>query len=184
MEEQGVPKLLHRRVIWLTGLSGSGKTTLANAVKESLDRMELRSCLLDGDHLRNGLNKDLSFTPKDRKENIRRAGEVAKLLADTGQIVLASFISPYQADRDLVRGMFLPGEFMEVYVQCPLDICKRRDPKGLYRKAEAGQIKEFTGMSAPYEIPLRPDLVIPTHQLGIDASVNKILAALLASSPP
>jgi adenylylsulfate kinase len=165
-------------VLWFTGLSGSGKSTLANAVNLDLHQLGIRSYVLDGDNIRHGLNSDLSFGKEDRKENIRRIGEVAKLFVDSGQIVLSAFISPFREDRELVRSMFEPGEFMEIYVNCPLDVCEDRDPKGLYVKARRGQIPDFTGISSPYEIPDRPEIIIQTNTMTIDESVNKILSSL------
>lgn len=136
-------------VLWFTGLSGSGKSTLANAVDHMLFQESYRSFVLDGDNIRHGLNSDLSFLPKDRKENIRRIGEVAKLFVESGQIVSTAFISPFLEDRELVRKMFAPGEFIEIYVNCPIYVCEDRDPKGLYKKARKGEILEFTGISSP-----------------------------------
>lgn len=165
-------------VLWLTGLSGSGKSTLANAVDAKLYELQVRSYVLDGDNIRHGLNKGLGFSEADRKENIRRIGEVAKLFVDSGQIVLTAFISPFQDDRLTVRHLFHDGEFIEVYVKCPLDECEKRDPKGLYRKARDGEIPDFTGISSPYEEPINPELVIETDKLSIDEAVDKILAFL------
>ncbi|MBT2755508.1 adenylyl-sulfate kinase [Mesobacillus foraminis] len=165
-------------VLWFTGLSGSGKSTLANAVNLNLHQLGIRSYVLDGDNIRHGLNSDLSFGKEDRKENIRRIGEVAKLFVDSGQIVLSAFISPYREDRELVRSMFEPGEFMEIFVNCPLDVCEDRDPKGLYEKARKGQIPDFTGISSPYETPDRPEITIQTNTMTIDESVHKILSIL------
>jgi adenylylsulfate kinase len=134
--------------------------------------------ILDGDNIRHGLNKDLGFSPKDRTENIRRIGEVAKLFTEAGMVVLTAFISPYRADRDQVRALMRAGDFIEVHVDCALDVCEQRDPKGLYKKARAGQIPEFTGISAPYEPPMSPELVIRSDQLAIDASVDCLIAFL------
>jgi len=148
--------------IWFTGLSGSGKSTIAREVEKILYERGVHSYVLDGDNVRHGLNKDLGFSPEDRNENIRRIGEVAKLFVDAGLIVMTAFISPYRADRNSVRALMQNGDFIEVYVKCDLEVCEQRDPKGLYKKARAGEIKEFTGISAPYEEPLEPELVIDT----------------------
>lgn len=165
-------------VLWFTGLSGSGKSTLANAVDYALFQENYQSYVLDGDNIRHGLNKDLSFGNEDRKENIRRIGEVAKLFVDSGQIVSTAFISPFREDRNIVREMFKEGEFIEIYLNCPLQICEYRDPKGLYRKARKGEIPNFTGISSPYEIPQNPEVVIDTEKMTIDQSVENILTFL------
>ena len=164
--------------VWLTGLSGSGKSTIAVELENRLWERGARSYILDGDNIRHGLNKNLGFSPEDRTENIRRIGEVAKLFTDAGMIALTAFISPYRADRDQVRALMREGDFVEVYVDCPLDVCEQRDVKGLYQKARAGQIKEFTGISAPYEAPLEPELTIRTHEQDVAESVRQILAYL------
>jgi adenylylsulfate kinase len=161
--------------VWFTGLSGSGKSTLANLLEKALWERDVRAFVLDGDNIRHGLNKDLGFSPKDRTENIRRIGEVAKLFTEAGVVNVTAFISPYRADRDLVRQMMRPGDFVEVYVSCRLDECERRDPKGLYKKARAGQIPEFTGISAPYEAPEQPELVLDTSDETPDRSVERLL---------
>ncbi|MDR1378377.1 MAG: adenylyl-sulfate kinase [Synergistaceae bacterium] len=148
------------RVLWFTGLSGSGKSTVANLVDKKLFSMGLRSCVLDGDNVRHGLNKDLGFTEEDRVENIRRVAEVAKLMIDAGLIVLVAFISPFQKDREYARSLFAPGEFIEVFVDTSLEACEQRDPKGLYKKARIGEIPNFTGINAPYERPEHPELVV------------------------
>lgn len=165
-------------VLWFTGLSGSGKSTLANAVDQALFNQGAHSYVLDGDNIRHGLNKDLSFDVEDRKENIRRIGEVAKLFVDSGQIVSTAFISPFREDRNLVRSLFEPGEFIEIFVCCPINVCEDRDPKGLYKKARNGEIPDFTGISSPYEIPAQPEVTIDTDQLTIEDSVMKIIAYL------
>jgi bifunctional enzyme CysN/CysC len=165
-------------VVWLTGLSGSGKSTLATEVERELFNLGKQAYVLDGDNVRHGLCSDLAFSPLDRKENIRRVGELAKLFADAGLICVTAFISPYRADRDLVRGMLNPGQFLEVYVNAPLEICERRDPKGLYAKARAQEIREFTGVSAPYEPPIQPELELRTDQLTVAESVARILDQL------
>jgi adenylyl-sulfate kinase len=163
------------RVIWLTGLSGSGKSTISNELERELFNLGRHAYVLDGDKLRHGLCSDLAFSPKDRKENIRRVGEVARLFADAGIICITAFISPYRGDRDLVRQMLQTGQFVEVYVNAPIGVCEQRDPKGLYAKARANQIKEFTGVSAPYEAPERPEIELHTDQLSPAESVAKIL---------
>jgi adenylylsulfate kinase len=165
-------------VIWFTGLSGSGKSTLANAVANRLYVEKVRNYVLDGDNIRHGLNKDLGFSEADRTENIRRIGEVAKLFVDGGQIVLTAFISPFQADRQLVRTLLEEQEFIEVFVKCPLDTCEKRDPKGLYQKARQGLIPDFTGISSPYEEPENPELIIETNQNSIEESVDIVIQYL------
>ena len=164
--------------IWMTGLSGSGKSTLAVALEKRLWDRGIRSYVLDGDNVRHGLNKDLGFSPKDRTENIRRIGEVAKLFTDAGVINVTAFISPYRADRDSVRALMDAGDFIEVLVDCPVEVCERRDVKGLYKKARAGEIPEFTGISAPYEAPLSPELTVHTDQHGEEECLNQLLAYL------
>lgn len=162
-------------VLWFTGLSGSGKSTLANAVQERLYEMGHLTYVLDGDNIRHGLNKNLGFSPEDREENIRRIGEVSKLFADAGLIAMTAFISPYRADRDKARALVPEGRFIEIYVKVPLEVAEERDPKGLYKKARAGEIKEFTGIDAPYEEPLKPELVIDTSELNLEESVDKVI---------
>lgn len=165
--------------LWLTGLSASGKSTLAFALEQELHRRKVRCSVLDGDEMRYGLSKDLGFSPQDRAENIRRAGHVAKFLVDAGIIVITSFISPYRADRDQVRSLFAKSRFYEVHLDCPLEICEQRDPKGLYRKAREGTLKEFTGISAPYESPLAPELILPTGCLKVEESLELLLTFAL-----
>lgn len=165
-------------LLWLTGLSASGKSTLAREVESRLFEQKKLVYVLDGDNVRHGLNKNLGFSPQDREENIRRIGEVAKLFADAGLITITAFISPYRADRDKVRALLDAGRFVEIFVKCDLDVCEKRDPKGLYKKARAGEVKEFTGISAPYEEPLRPELVIDTSHESVDQSVRKIIEFL------
>ncbi len=150
-------------LIWLTGLSAAGKSTIANLVEKELFERGIRTYVLDGDNVRHGLNANLGFSPEDRKENIRRIGEVAKLMVDAGIIVLTAFISPYREDRDAVRILFDEGDFIEVYIKCCLGECEKRDPKGMYKKARAGIIKNYTGISAPYEEPASPELVVDTE---------------------
>ncbi|MGJ7919335.1 adenylyl-sulfate kinase [Neobacillus sp. LXY-4] len=165
-------------VLWFTGLSGSGKSTLANAVDHELFSQGYHSYVLDGDNIRHGLNRDLSFGKADRKENIRRIGEVAKLFVDSGIIVSSAFISPFREDRELVRKMFAADEFIEIYLNCPIQICEYRDPKGLYKKARQGKIEDFTGISSPYEIPDSPEIIIETNNMTIEHSVKQILSYL------
>jgi adenylylsulfate kinase len=162
-------------IVWLTGLSGSGKSTIAVDLEKRLWERGVRAYILDGDNIRHGLNKNLGFSPTDRTENIRRIGEVAKLFTDAGMVALTAFISPYRADRDQVRALVPPGDFVEVHVDCPIDVCEQRDVKGLYKKARAGEIKEFTGISAPYEAPLTPELSIDTSRQDVEASARQIL---------
>lgn len=165
-------------VLWFTGLSGSGKSTLANAVDHALFKQRYMSYVLDGDNIRHGLNSDLSFKIEDRKENIRRIGEVAKLFVDSGQIVSSAFISPFREDRELVRNMFASEEFFEIFLNCPIQVCENRDPKGLYKKARKGEISDFTGITSPYEIPNHPEIIIDTNKITIEESVEKILSYL------
>ena len=164
--------------MWFTGLSGSGKSTIAVAVEKSLWDRGVRSYILDGDNIRHGLNNDLGFSPEDRTENIRRIGEVAKLFTDGGVLNLTAFISPYRSDRDRVRSIMGEGDFIEVHVDCPVEECERRDVKGLYAKARAGKIPEFTGISAPYEAPEKPEIVLETAKLSEEQSVAKVLEYL------
>jgi adenylylsulfate kinase len=166
--------------IWLTGLSGSGKSTVAVDLEKALWASGVRSYILDGDNIRHGLNKNLGFSPTDRTENIRRIGEVAKLFTDAGMVAITAFISPYRADRDQVRALMQPGDFIEVFVDCPLEVCEQRDVKGLYQKARAGQIPEFTGISAPYEAPLQPELTVRTGSQSVEQSVKQVLDYLAA----
>ena len=166
-------------VIWFTGLSGSGKTTLANAVELELNkRFKAHTYLLDGDNIRTGLNADLGFSKEDREENIRRIGEVAKLFVDAGLIVLTAFISPFRKDRQLVKTILPAGTFLEIFVDCPLEICEKRDPKGLYVKARKGVIRDFTGVNSPYEEPSEPDLVVHTDQLSVKESAGLVINLL------
>ena len=165
-------------VLWYTGLSGSGKSTLALALEEKLFEQGHLCMVLDGDNIRHGLNKNLGFSPEDREENIRRIGEVAKLFADAGLIIMTAFISPYSKDRNLARMLLEKNEFIEIFVKVPLNIAEDRDPKGLYKKARAGEIKDFTGIDAPYEEPQNPELIIETDKLDLEKSVNKIIEYL------
>ena len=163
------------RLIWLTGLSGSGKTTLALRLEHYLFHQGYKAFLLDGDNVRNGLNKDLGFTEKDRNENLRRIGEVAKLMLDAGLIVISAFISPYKTERKAVKEIVGEDRFIEVYVNCPLNVCEELDVKGLYAKARKGIIPDFTGISAPYETPLNPDVEVKTVEESIEKSLSKII---------
>lgn len=165
-------------VLWFTGLSGAGKSTLANAVEALLFQKQHHSYLLDGDNIRHGLNKGLGFSDADRVENIRRIGEVAKLMADAGLITLTAFISPFRADRDLVRALFQGDEFIEIYVEAPLEVCEQRDPKGLYKKARAGEIKNFTGIDSRYEEPLTPELNINTARFSLEECAEQVVSYL------
>jgi len=177
LEREG---LLKQRgaTIWLTGLSGSGKSTLAVTTEAALLEHGHLAYVLDGDNVRHGLNRNLGFSPEDRTENIRRIGEVAKLFTDTGVIVFTSFISPYRADRDAARALFDEGDFIEVHLAASVKTCEERDPKGLYQKARDGEIPEFTGISAPYEAPESPELVLDTGVLGVEESVSRIIEYL------
>ena len=165
-------------VIWLTGLSGSGKSTLAKLLEKALLESGKMAYSLDGDTLRSGLNRDLGFSEEDRKENIRRAGEICRLLYDAGLIVITSFISPFKADRHAVRKLFPEGKFVEVYIKASLEVCEKRDTKGLYRKARNGEIKNFTGINSPYEEPLSPELVIDSEKEDAKKSLSRLLEFL------
>lgn len=165
-------------VIWFTGLSGSGKSTVACEVEHALIENGHNSYVLDGDNIRHGLNKNLGFSPEDRTENIRRIGEVAKLFCEGNVITLTAFISPYKEDRNTARDLVPAGQFLEIYCYAPLDVCEERDPKGLYKKARAGEIPEFTGISAPYEEPDKPELVLDTSKESLEESTRKVLDLL------
>lgn len=165
-------------ILWFTGLSGSGKSTVANAVESKLLSLDKHSYLLDGDNVRHGLNKDLGFSDTDRVENIRRIGEVAKLFVDAGNIVLTAFISPFIADREQVRALVEPGQFLEVFIDTPLEVCEARDPKGLYKKARAGEIKHFTGIDSEYQAPINPEIHIKTAELSIEQCAEQVVAKL------
>lgn len=165
-------------ILWFTGLSGAGKSTLANAVEERLNQLSCRTYVLDGDNIRHGLCNDLGFSDEDRTENIRRIGEVSKLFVDAGVLALTAFISPFRADRDIVRGLVNEGDFIEVYVKCDLEICEERDVKGLYKKARAGEIPAFTGISSPYEEPLNAEVVVDTGAQSLEESVDQVIDAL------
>ncbi len=166
-------------ILWFTGLSGSGKSTLAHAVEERLFAMGCNTYVCDGDNIRHGLCGDLGFSPEDRVENIRRIGEVVKLFMDAGVIALTAFISPYRADRERARKLVAAGDFIEIYCRCPVEVCEGRDVKGLYRKARAGEIKEFTGISAPYEEPEAAEIAIDTGTEPVEACVEKVIGYLI-----
>src|SRR5580698_8866825 len=165
-------------VLWFTGLSACGKSTIANTVDHLLHSRGKHSFVLDGDNIRMGLNKNLGFSAEDRAENIRRIGEVAKLFASSGSIALTAFISPYRADRDKVREIMPAGEFIEIFVDASLETCEKRDPKGLYKKARAGEIKNFTGISDPYEAPSKPELILDSDNKNIDQLADEVIAYL------
>lgn len=172
----------HRSAIfWFTGLSGSGKSTLSHVIEEYLHRIGCRTIVLDGDNVRHGLCGDLSFSVKDRKENVRRIGEVCKLFMDAGVIVLSAFISPFREDRNRVRSMVKSGEFFEIYCKCPIEVCEQRDVKGLYKKAKNGEIEQFTGISSPYEAPECPELILNTSDVDLNDCADKIISTLLQS---
>ena len=165
-------------ILWFTGLSGAGKSTLSVEVEKELHKRGIHTYVLDGDNIRHGLNKNLGFSPQDRKENIRRIGEVSKLFVDAGVMTLTAFISPYREDREMVRNLVEDGEFIEIYVKCSLEECEKRDPKGLYKKARAGEIKGFTGIDDPYEEPVNPELVVETDRDTLEQSVEKVIRYL------
>ena len=166
-------------IIWFTGLSGSGKSTLAHAVEEALHQRGCRTFVLDGDNVRHGLCGDLGFSVQHRQENIRRIGEMAKLFMEAGVIVLTAFISPYRADRERVRGMVNYDDFMEIYCDAPIEVCEARDVKGIYKKARAGLIPEFTGISSPYEVPKSPELTVNTGEVELEACVQQIIGEMV-----
>lgn len=169
----------HRSVmLWFTGLSGAGKSTLAHAVEERLHQTGCRTFSFDGDNVRHGLCSDLGFSDQDRVENIRRVGEMGKLFLEAGVIALTAFISPFRSDRERVRSLMPHGEFFEIYCHCPLEVCEERDVKGLYKRARAGEIKNFTGISSPYEEPENPELVVDTGGLSLEESVAQVIAML------
>lgn len=169
-------------IVWFTGLSGAGKSTIAHEVEERLHQMGCRTFVLDGDNVRHGLCGDLGFSAEDRVENIRRIGEVTKLFMEAGVIVLTAFISPFRADRAKVRAMVQPGEFMEIYCKCPIEVCEERDVKGLYKKARTGEIRQFTGISSPYEEPDRPELSVDTSSSSLDECVQQVVDLLSSGS--
>jgi adenylyl-sulfate kinase len=169
-------------LLWFTGLSGSGKSTIANALDVALHERGYHTFLLDGDNVRHGLCSDLGFSDEDRVENIRRIGEVSKLFSDSGLIVLSAFISPFVSDRRMVRKLFPAGEFIEVFMDTPLDTCEDRDPKGLYKKARAGEIKRFTGIDSPYEVPPHPEVRLDTSTMSVDECVEVLINHLARNS--
>ena len=184
IDKQSRANIKHQvpKIIWLTGLSGAGKSSIANLIEKKLIAKTRHSYLLDGDNVRHGLNKDLGFTDADRVENIRRIAETAKLMLDAGLIVITSFISPFRAEREMARNLFDKGEFIEVFVEASLEVCEKRDPKGLYKKARAGEIKNFTGIDSPYQPPEHPELVIDTVTLTLEQAADKIIGYLEAIS--
>ncbi|MFN8578768.1 MAG: adenylyl-sulfate kinase [Candidatus Sericytochromatia bacterium] len=167
-------------ILWFTGLSGSGKSTLSTNLEIKLFNNNIKTYILDGDNIRKGLNKDLGFSDSERTENIRRIGEVSKLFVDAGLVTLVAFISPFQSDRNIVRKLVKDGEFIEIFVNCSLEHCEKRDIKGLYKKARSGELKQFTGIDSPYEIPSNPELVINTESKNIEECVNEIYEYLLS----
>ena len=175
VEERRLRNKHHSFVLWFTGLSGSGKSTIANALAAELFSKNINTYVLDGDNIRHGLNKDLGFSDDDRKENIRRIAEVSKLFVDNGTIAITAFISPFREDRESARSILPEGEFIEVYIKCPLQACEERDPKGLYKKARNGEISSFTGIDSPYEEPVQPELTIDTEGLSVQQSVAQIV---------
>lgn len=179
-QDRSLIKNQRSAILWFTGLSGSGKTTLAHALEDRLFKLNYHTYVLDGDNLRQGLCQDLQFSDKDRHENIRRVGEVGKLFVDSGIITLTAFISPFRVDRASIKNLFSSQDFFEIYCDCPLDVCEKRDVKGLYKLARQGDIKEFTGISSPYEVPLKPDLTIKTGEQTIDQSISQLMDFLLS----
>lgn len=165
-------------VLWFTGLSGSGKSTLAHAVEEKLYQQGLNTFVLDGDNVRHGLNKDLGFSDQDRKENIRRISEAAKLMLEAGVITLTAFISPFKEEREMARSLMPHGDFIEIHCFCPLEVCETRDVKGLYKRARKGEIKDFTGISSPYEAPVKPELRVDTDTLTLKEGAEQVIALL------
>lgn len=165
-------------VLWFTGLSAAGKSTLAHAVEEALYDMGCRTFVLDGDNVRHGLNRDLGFSIEDRDENLRRVGETAKLFLEAGTIVLAAFISPLRREREMIRTLMPHGDFLEIYCEASIEVCEQRDPKGMYQKARKGEIKDFTGISSPYEPPIKPELTVHTGGQTLEDSVSQVLALL------
>ncbi len=161
-------------VLWFTGLSGSGKSTVASSLEKRLHDMGKLTYTLDGDNVRHGLNSDLGFSDEDRVENIRRIGEISKLFVDAGVITIATFVSPFREDRQKVRDL-LGKDFVEIYIDCPIEVCEKRDPKGIYKKARAGEIKHFTGIDSPYESPISPEIVVSTHLNTLDECVDKLV---------
>ena len=162
-------------VIWFTGLSGSGKSTLAHSIEEELNKLGCRTFVLDGDNIRHGLSSDLNFSDDDRKENIRRIGETAKLMVDAGIITMTAFISPFRKDRNLVRQLFLQDDFIEIYCKASLEVCELRDVKGLYKRARTGEIERYTGIDSPYEAPINPELIVDTENESLKESISKVI---------
>ncbi|PFD43871.1 adenylyl-sulfate kinase [Bacillus cereus] len=177
-DERRVKNEHHSFVVWFTGLSASGKSTVANGVARKLFEKNIGNYVLDGDNIRHGLNKDLGFSESDRMENIRRIGEVAKLFVDQGTVVLTAFISPFRVDRKQVRDLLAADEFIEVFVKCPIEECEKRDPKGLYKKARQGDIKQFTGIDSPYEEPEQAELIVETHKYSIEECAEQVVKYL------
>ena len=169
---------MKKMCIWLTGLSGSGKSTIAEKLNLNLKEKGYHSYVLDGDKLRDGLNKDLGFSDEHRKENIRRAGEVSKLFFDAGLVVIVAFISPFRTDRQMIRNLYFHEDFVEVFVDAPLDVCEKRDPKGLYKKARQGNLREFTGIDSVYEVPLTPDIHLKNYDIDPDQSLRQVIEYL------
>ncbi len=184
IKKENRSQLLNQKpfVLWFTGLSASGKSTIANIVEQKLHKMEYNTYLLDGDNVRHGLNQDLGFDEKSRVENIRRIGEVAKLFTDSGLIVLTAFISPFISDRKLVKDLFDKGVFLEVFIDSSLEVCEKRDPKGMYKKARAGEIQNFTGISSPYEPPQNPDIHVINNNESLENISNKIINFLFKNN--
>jgi len=179
VEERWISNGYKSCLLWFTGLSGSGKSTIAHALDKRLHMLKVHSYVLDGDNIRHGLNNDLGLNPEDRQENIRRIGEVSKLFIDAGLIVLAAFIAPYKDDRKRVRSLLKKGQLIEVYVKCSVDECEKRDPKGLYKKARSGEIKGFTGITAPYEEPENPEIVLETDSVSLDSCIEILMKHLI-----
>ncbi len=177
-EERVLLKAQRPAVLWFTGLSGSGKSTIANAVERKLLKLNKHSYLLDGDNVRHGLNKDLSFTDADRIENIRRIGEVSKLFVDSGLLVLTAFISPFVSDRNQVRDLVADKQFIEIFIDTPISVCESRDPKGLYKKARAGEIKHFTGIDSDYQLPTEPEIHVHTESYSVEECADQIISYL------
>jgi adenylylsulfate kinase len=171
------------KLIWLTGLSGSGKSTLATGLEYYLFEAGFKVYLLDGDNIRKGINSDLGFSLADRTENIRRIAEVSKLMLDAGLVIISAFISPFHADREMVREIVGEDRFTEIFVNCPLEVCEKRDTKGLYKKARQGFIRDFTGIGSPYEVPENPDLIVHTHKESVDESLSKIISHVESKLP-
>lgn len=165
-------------VLWFTGLSASGKSTIAHELEHTLNSKNIHTYILDGDNVRHGLNKNLGFSKEDREENIRRVGEITKLFTDAGIVTIAAFISPFVKDRKIARGLVKDIDFVEIYTKCPVSVCQSRDPKGLYKKAISGELKEFTGISHPYEEPIKPEILLETDKLSIEQCVDKIMSYL------